>query len=555
MILLKSNQLNKIVVTLTQNSTLCDPEYLFVFTHIFSKETVAFILPNISIHPTRYDEFEFIEGNGEGEIRFPYEGQYNYFIYEQPQGSGNLNPILANNLVENGIGVFIVETKDTTNDYYVEFISNDEFDSNIIFAPNEINPPPPPSSTPTTTPTNTPTNTETPTNTPTNTATPTNTPTPTTTTTLTATPTQTSTPTNTPTVTNTATPTNTPTPTTTTTLTATPTQTSTPTNTPTATNTATPTQTPTPSITATNTQTPTNTGTPTNTPTPSITATNTQTPTNTETPTNTPTQTPTPSETPPLSGTTEANTFLTAVVDAGGTVSPTQSASTVTLFTSLVSNNLWDKLTAFYPVLGGIQASHAINGKTPGTNDLVFSGGWTHNASGMTANGTTGVANTGILHSSLGDNSHASIYNRTNNIQQGYDIGAYNGSTTFGIYIQTRFTALSSLVGCKAINGIDDSGARDFNNTNATGYYIVSRNSATNKQIWKNGVLSSTENNSPGSVSFPIFIGALNNTGTAGGYVNREYCFATVGTEVNSDASTLSTIINTFQTSLGRNTF
>jgi hypothetical protein len=347
----------------------------------------------------------------------------------------------------------------------------------------------------------------------------------------------------TPSITPTNTPTNEGTPT------PTPTNTETPTQTPTNTNTETPTQTPT------NTETPTQTPTNTETPTPTQTPTNTNTETPTQTPTNTetPTQTPTPTSSPLPSGTTEANQYLSAVVAAGGTVSPTQSAATITLFTSLVSNNLWDKLTAFYPVLGGVQTSHAINGKTPGTNNLVFSGGWTHDAFGMTANGTTGLANTGILHSTLGSFSHASIYNRTNNVQQGYDIGAY-ASSTFAIFIQTRFLD-GVFNGCKGVNGLDDSGVRDFTNTNATGYYIVSRNSNTNKQVWKNGSLSSTENNAPGAVSFPIYIGALNNNGNTQGYVNRQYCFITLGAEVNSVATTLSTIINTYQTSLGRNTY
>jgi len=186
MILLKSNQLNKIVVTLTQNTTVCDPEYLFQFVHIFSKENVAFILPNVSPHPTRYDEFQFVEGQGVGQIPFPYEGQYNYYVYAQPFGSGNLNPLLASELVENGISNFIIQSADTTNEYYVEFISDDEFDSNIIFAPDEINPP-------------TPSNTQglTPTPTPSITASPTQTITPT----MTQSPTKTGTPTPTPTIT------------------------------------------------------------------------------------------------------------------------------------------------------------------------------------------------------------------------------------------------------------------------------------------------------------------------------------------------------------------
>lgn len=413
---------------------------------------------------------------------------------------------------------------------------------------------------PSLTPTNTPTPSVTPTNTPTTSLTPTNTPT------ETNTPTPSITASETPTQTPSETPTNTPT------LTPTETPTETPTNTPSETPTLTPSETPTntPSETPTNTPSPTTGGlacllqtengddiqtegsdnlepescpSVTPSPTPSI------------TPTETPTNTPTPSATLEPSGTTEAKTYLAAVLNAGGTgITPTVSAATITLFTSLVSNGLWDSLNVFYPVLGGVQTAHAINAKSPGTNDLVFSGGWTHNASGMTANGTNGVANTGVLHSTLGNNSHASIYNNTNNIQSGVDIGCLNGSG-IGIYIQTRFTDIASQIGCKGINGIDPSGARNFANTDARGYYIVTRNSPTNKQILKNGTVQNTQSNTQGTASLPIYIGAYNANGTTAGYVNRQYSFATLGGEVNTLGGTLSTIINTFQTSLGRNIY
>lgn len=128
------------VVTVSQNAELANPEWLFSFTHIFSKERVTMILGNLSTHRTRYDEFAFYEGNGMGETPFPYTGQYNYGIWEQPDGSGNLDPALAYNLVESGIAVMIASSANTTNDYFVEYISGDEFDSNIIYAPDELNP-------------------------------------------------------------------------------------------------------------------------------------------------------------------------------------------------------------------------------------------------------------------------------------------------------------------------------------------------------------------------------------------------------------------------------
>lgn len=194
MLIIKTDQPNYLVVTVSQNSELTNPEYLFSFVHIFSKERVSFIPVDVSTHKSRYDEFYFIEGSGAGEINFPYTGQYLYTISEQPAGSGNLDPALATNVVENGEAQIIVQSAITQDSQYDVFISNDEFDSNIIFAPDEPNPtpnvtpsitpsptpsglPPSPTPTPSITPTFTPTPSITPSNTPTITPTPSSTPT------------------------------------------------------------------------------------------------------------------------------------------------------------------------------------------------------------------------------------------------------------------------------------------------------------------------------------------------------------------------------------------
>lgn len=167
MLIIKTNQPNTLVVTVSQNSELTNPEYLFSFTHIFSKQNVTFIPQDISTHKSRYDEFYFVEGTGVGQIHFPYQGEYLYAIYEQPAGSGNLNPALAYNVVENGDAQIFPASASTMDSQYDIFISNNEDNSNIIFAPDEPQP------TPNITPSNTPTNTSTPTPTVTPTFTPT----------------------------------------------------------------------------------------------------------------------------------------------------------------------------------------------------------------------------------------------------------------------------------------------------------------------------------------------------------------------------------------------
>lgn len=139
MLIIKTNQSNTLVVTVSQNSELTNPEYLFAFTHIFSKQQITFIPTDISTHKVRYDEFSFVEGSGVGEVNFPYQGLYLYAIYEQPFGSGNLNPALAYNVVENGEAQVFPASASTMESQFDIYISNNEDNSNIIFAPGEPN--------------------------------------------------------------------------------------------------------------------------------------------------------------------------------------------------------------------------------------------------------------------------------------------------------------------------------------------------------------------------------------------------------------------------------
>ena len=133
MLLIKKNQVNTLVVTVSQNAELLNPEWLFSFTHIFSKDQVRFIAPNVSVHKSRYDEFIITEGTNSGDVNFPFQGLYTYGIYEQPSGSGNLNPALAYNLVESGQAQVLYQSASTIDASYVSYVSNDEYNSNYIF--------------------------------------------------------------------------------------------------------------------------------------------------------------------------------------------------------------------------------------------------------------------------------------------------------------------------------------------------------------------------------------------------------------------------------------
>lgn len=296
------------------------------------------------------------------------------------------------------------------------------------------------------------------------------------------------------------------------------------------------------------------------TPTPSITAsptvtpTQTLTPTNTGTPTNTPTPSVTPSPTPSIlpSGTTEANTYLAAVTSNGGTgLTSTISAATVTLFTSLVSNGLYSKMLAMYPLIGGVANSAKLNAVNIGTYDITWNGGMSFNVTGATG-GLNAYGSTGIDYATL---------------------TSYFTNGAFGVYFNTTLTGANQFpmgalgaASRTSIGGIINGVLMDWGclpnpggfgrvsvTTTPTGLYICSSTGTTLNRVLVNGstVYTGTgpTKDTPGGVmelfrrSDPI-------------YYNGTETFAFVSSALTpAEQTTLSTIINTYQTSLGRNTY
>jgi hypothetical protein len=183
----------------------------------------------------------------------------------------------------------------------------------------------------------------------------------------------------------------------------------------------------------------------------------------------------TPSATPPPpSGTTEANAYLSAVVNAGGTgITPTISAATVTLFTSLVSNSLYDKLFALYPMLGGNSAGCKFNGKNPVDTDaayrITFNGGWTFSSSGATPNGVNSYGNTYLTPSSAttDNNLHLSYYSTTNRFD--------SNTNTIGAESPGEYARLVVGRGGNTGNlffGRTSNGNQSYSLTASTGYFV-----------------------------------------------------------------------------------
>ncbi len=89
----------------------------------------------------------------------------------------------------------------------------------------------------------------------------------------------------------------------------------------------------------------------------------------------------------------DAQAFITATGISG-----TNASAINTLVIDLKAANIWTKMKALYPIIGGTATSHKFNLKDSRDLDaafrLVFSGGVTHSTNGVLFNGVNGFANT-----------------------------------------------------------------------------------------------------------------------------------------------------------------
>lgn len=119
----------------------------------------------------------------------------------------------------------------------------------------------------------------------------------------------------------------------------------------------------------------------------------------------------------------DAQAFLTA----SGITDPTIQNAINDLVLGLKSNNLWTKMVALYPLVGGTSSTNRWNLKDPRDLDaafrLTFFGGVTHSAAGIQGNASTGYAQT---HNTF------SHYNSPSNA--GLSFGFYTTTAhTFGV--------------------------------------------------------------------------------------------------------------------------
>jgi hypothetical protein len=241
----------------------------------------------------------------------------------------------------------------------------------------------------------------------------------------------------------------------------------------------------------------------------------------------------------------DAQAFFDRVTAAGGTLSVTEQTATNQLVLDMKAAGIWTAMRAVYPMVGASAAACAQNLKSSSFTG-TFSSGWTFASTGATPNGTSAFMNTNLnSNTSLNLNdSHASVYLRTNTNGLFCDLGNFNSTT--GINIFSRF-------GNAQYVRINDEDLNTIATTDSRGFRFGSRIISTTKNIYINNSRTDFAQNSIGKANFNIYIGARNFVGNADYFSNRENAFASIGDGLtNTQGSAFYTAVQAFQTTLSR---
>lgn len=239
-----------------------------------------------------------------------------------------------------------------------------------------------------------------------------------------------------------------------------------------------------------------------------------------------------------------------AFFTTAGITDATQKSAVNQLVLDLKSANIWTKIKALYPFVGGNATSHSYNVKDTSQYRITWYGGMTHNANGITGNGTNAYGNTNFNNNLITSNNSAfGVYSKSELNGDYVYIGSrgdVNSISTIFPRTSNSFYALS--------NGWYTS-YQIVSNTSSLGFFQSVRTSSTNVISLKNSSVSSFNITTAGTNNgnFCLLQSGINN-GASNEYISpANLAFAYIGENFTStDAVNLNSYVQSFQSTLGR---
>lgn len=265
----------------------------------------------------------------------------------------------------------------------------------------------------------------------------------------------------------------------------------------------------------------------------------------------------------PVGGCGYADTDVCNFITAASITDTTQKNAINTLVTDLKAANIWTKMKAIYPFVGGTAAQHRFNLKDPRAVDaafyLTFFGGGTHSATGYLPNGNS-YADTKFNPLTLSSLTSLSLtyYSLTPNttgtsrcyIGCADGIQSYNNFTALGFF--SGGTLETSTIGGERTGA---SYTPPSSNSAFAGLHMASVNGSRVNTYYKNGVKNTNTVTQVGALpNVNMYIGANNALGTAELFQNVGCAFSSIGDGLSdTNATALYTAVQAFNTTLGRN--
>ena len=225
-------------------------------------------------------------------------------------------------------------------------------------------------------------------------------------------------------------------------------------------------------------------------------------------------------------------------------------------YAGLKTDGVWDKLTEFYLLAGKTFDGLTVKGKGTGTltNNNFVTGDYlgVGTGAGLTGDGSTKYLDTGLSGGSLdGDDHSLSGYVQAFTISGRFLVGMRDG---VGVTAGTEI--LVNLEGHQVRMPFSSAGMAT--SANGASYLVGSRRGANDAEAYVNGVSDATDTSTASLTlaSYPYYLFAANDGGSSLSRSDATLTFAHIGTGLtDTDASNLSTRVNTLMTALGCNVY